>query len=82
MNWNEIKDKSGKCKIIADLSILKDSYTPTSAQDIIDKKGVEAFYKDASKKIPEKSVGRKLGYIRGNPDMLIDVHYSINLIGD
>jgi len=82
MNWNEIKDKSDKCKIIADLSILKDFYTPESAQSIIDKKGVEAFYEEASKKIPEKSVGRKLSYIRGNPDMLIDIHYSINLMGN
>ena len=82
MNWNEIKDKTGRCKISADLSILNNFYTPASAQDIIDKKGAEAFYKEASKKIPEKSVGRKLSYIRGNPDMLIDVHYSINLIGN
>ena len=82
MNWNDVKDKSGKCKIAADLSILKVFYTPTSAQIMIDEKGAEAFYKEASKKIPQKSVGRKLSYIRGNPDMLIDVHYSINLIGD
>lgn len=82
MNWSEVKDKTGRCKIAADLSILNNIYTPASAQNIIDKKGVEAFYKEASKKIPEKSVGRKLSYIRGNPDMLIDVHYSINLIGN
>lgn len=81
MNWDEVKDKSGKCKIIADLSILKDFYTPTSAQKIIDKEGAKAFYKAANEKIVEKSVGRKLSYIRGNPDMLIDIHYSINLVG-
>lgn len=81
MNWNEVKDKSGKCNIIADLSILKDFYTPVSAQEIVDKKGAEAFYQEASKKIVERSTGRKLSYIRGNPDMLIDIHYSINLVG-
>ena len=81
MNWSEVKDKSGRCKIIADLSILKDFYTPTSAQKIIDKEGAKVFYEEASKKIVEKSTGRKLSYIRGNPDMLINIHYSINLVG-
>lgn len=80
MNWKEVVDKSGKCKIRADLSILKDFYTPELAQKSIDTKGAHGFYEEASKKITEKSVGRKLSYIRGNPDLLIDVYYSINLL--
>ncbi len=81
MNWNDVKDKSGTCNISADLSIVKEFYTPESAQKIIDERGARAFCEEANKKIGDKSIGRKLSYILGKPDMLIDIHYSINLVG-
>lgn len=79
MKWDEIKDQSGKCIIKADLSIVAELYTPEQVQEIIDKQSVRSFYDLVNPKLQNRSKGRALIYISGNPDEIIDHHFSMEL---
>jgi hypothetical protein len=79
VKWNEINDQSGKCIIKADLSITADFYTPEQVQTIIDEQGVRSFYELVNPKLQNRSKGRALMYISGNPDELIDHYFSMEL---
>lgn len=80
MEWIDIIDKSKNCIIKADLSILAPYYTPEQVQKIIDDKDVKTLCKVTNEKLQNRSKGRKLIYISGNPDELIDAHFSIDLV--
>lgn len=80
MLWSEVRDKSGKCDIRADLSILKDVYDTQEVQEMIDKRGAKAFCEIANAKLQNRSKGRAFVYIIGDQDKLIDYHFETELI--